>query len=132
MPVDNLEEVKYLTKLYELTEPYEFFQRELYGYLEEYKTFLSSKYKKETVSKHCGIISYGIDYIIGYHSVAGFEEITFGMISSKLYYDFKSSRHENISRKTLLSIMKKFFEFIYETQGIQNKKLMEKLRMTKI
>jgi hypothetical protein len=116
----------------ESTEPWEFFQQELEEYLEEYKVYLSQSFKKETVRKHLYVVGYGIEYLCMVQGVGGFEEITLSMVSSKLYYDFESKCREGMSRQVVLNLMKNYFEFIYETHGLQNKKLMDKLKTARV
>lgn len=117
---------------FEPTEPYEFFQKELKEYLVAYKANLSQTLTKGTVHKHAQVISYCIDYLACYHSVAGFEDITFSMISSKMYYDFESNCQEGMSRKHVFGIIKKFFIYIEQEYGVSNPVLMKKIRNAKV
>jgi len=104
------------------------FRQELEEYLKEYLNHLSATLTPQTISKHSRIIGYCIEYIDLYHSVKGFEDITLSMISSKLYGNYQSHFMENISRPSMLKIIKKYFEYIYETYGIGNKQLLNKLK----
>lgn len=110
----------------------ESFRTELKEYLDEYQEHLLRDFKKETVNRHGYVLAYCIDYLCSYHGVKGFEDITFAMVSSKMYYDFKTNTHEDMSRKTVFNIVKKYFEFIYSRYGIRNPQLMIKMEKAKV
>ena len=108
------------------------FRKELEEYLSEYQKHLLTRYKKSTVTHHSYVLNHCIDYLYGYHGVEGFEQITFGMVSSKVYYDFISNTHDPMSRQSMLNIIRKFFEYISDYFGVSNPVLMKKIAAAKV
>ena len=106
-------------------------QKELEKYLKEYKKFLVQKYTYTTVNRHIYVIDNCIEYLVGYSKVENFEEIKLSHISSKFYNYFIGHTAENMTRKTVFNIVKKFFEFIQKSQEI-NSELMRKIAKAKI
>ncbi len=111
-------------------EPWEVFQKELLEYLDEYNTFLLQQ-KKRGAQKRCAILFSFIDYLCGYHPVAGFEDIQFAWCSSKFANYYNSNFDTQIHTTLARSYTRGFFAFIYRKHGIANKKLLGKLRAVK-
>lgn len=107
-------------------EEYSGFEKELRKYLDKYEVYLSGKYTPATARKHCFVIDDCIFYVCNYCEASSFDEIKFSHISSKFYRYFIMDTDENMTRRTVFNIVRKFFEFVQESEEI-NPELMRKI-----
>jgi hypothetical protein len=91
----------------------------------QYRIYLSADAKPQTVNKHLIVINGFIEYACFEHSVSGFEEITAGMVGATFTRWLNSNDDESFQPATVKNILKGYFDFIYNTHGIRNEKLMK-------
>jgi hypothetical protein len=104
----------------------EHFQKELQEYLDEYESVLGHQLTSSSVTKHLSICNGFIDGILN-SDTSGFEDLNGSDHGSKLLKWFNDNTQEGISLRTYKNTLKRWFYFIRNEHGIENKKWMEYL-----
>ncbi len=103
------------------------FQNKMVSYLGEYQEHLQLIKAKGKAVSYCSVIHEFINYLYNYHCVSGIGQITVSMANSKFQADYKRRNRVIIPSETMKKILKDFFIFLNEKQGIKNDKLMRGL-----
>ncbi|MGP8217687.1 MAG: hypothetical protein ACLQQ4_19110 [Bacteroidia bacterium] len=104
----------------------EYFYQEMKSYMEEYLKFLrKSKVIPKEIDTQYDVLFFFIELIYHHEMCTGFEDITVAMTNSRLRTFYTRQTSKLLTEKACKSILRGFFEFIYDKYGVKSDKVMK-------
>ena len=109
---------QYLEAMAETEAAREPFRRHLEGLNEAFGAWLATKYTRQTVLKHTGVVDLFIDFLCDYTDLERLEDVTRGMVNSGFRSWAKRKVWGGPDADELRVGLRKFFQYLDAHQGI--------------